>query len=218
MHNNTLIWLSKLEGTFHNSGIQNKPYTNVVMKKRKGLVCLAQIKSLTLHSMCSNYAYIQDDIDILGLCNLQVNLFYCWSTWKKSVPLVRKHPSFHFRRQNRLTPIFKTTSPNKIYRSTRFIASQLENRYHEWESTPLSIFGVKTDLPLFLKLPLLRKSAIQLILLLRLILKSIPLVKYAEIIMIHKPGQTFHQTSSYRPVSLLSTPIKVFERLPLKRI
>lgn len=42
--------------------------------------------------------------------------------------------------------------------------------------------------------------------------------KYAEIIMIHKPGKPPQDTSSYRPISLLPATGKMFERLLLKRI
>lgn len=42
--------------------------------------------------------------------------------------------------------------------------------------------------------------------------------KYAEIIMIHKPGKPPHNPTSYRPISLLTTTSKVFERLLLQRI
>jgi hypothetical protein len=42
--------------------------------------------------------------------------------------------------------------------------------------------------------------------------------KYAEIIMVHKPGKPSHDPSSYRPISLLPVTSKVLERLLFKRI
>jgi hypothetical protein len=42
--------------------------------------------------------------------------------------------------------------------------------------------------------------------------------KYAEILMIPKPGKPPHEPTSYRPISLLPITIKLFERLFLKRI
>jgi len=42
--------------------------------------------------------------------------------------------------------------------------------------------------------------------------------KYAEIIMIPKPGKPPHEPTSYRPISLLPITSKLFERLLLKRI
>ena len=42
--------------------------------------------------------------------------------------------------------------------------------------------------------------------------------KYAEIIMIPKPGKPPHEPNSYRPISLLPITGKLFERLFLKRI
>lgn len=42
--------------------------------------------------------------------------------------------------------------------------------------------------------------------------------KVAEVIMIPKPGKELHNKSSYRPISLLSTMGKVFEKLLLKRL
>jgi hypothetical protein len=42
--------------------------------------------------------------------------------------------------------------------------------------------------------------------------------KYAQIIMIAKPGKPPTETNSYRPISLLRTLSKAFERLILKRL
>jgi len=42
--------------------------------------------------------------------------------------------------------------------------------------------------------------------------------KYAEIIMIPKPGKPPHEPTSYRPISLLPVTSKLFERLLLQRI
>jgi len=42
--------------------------------------------------------------------------------------------------------------------------------------------------------------------------------KYAEIIMIPKPGKPPHEPTSYRPISLLPITSKLFQRLLLKRI
>lgn len=42
--------------------------------------------------------------------------------------------------------------------------------------------------------------------------------KVANIIVIHKPGKPNHQTSSYRPISLLPIVSKVFEKALLKRL
>lgn len=42
--------------------------------------------------------------------------------------------------------------------------------------------------------------------------------KIANIIVIHKPGKPSHLVSSYRPISLLPTTSKVFEKLLLKRL
>jgi len=42
--------------------------------------------------------------------------------------------------------------------------------------------------------------------------------KYAEIIMIPKPGKPPHEPTSYRPISLLPIISKLFERLLLQRI
>jgi hypothetical protein len=42
--------------------------------------------------------------------------------------------------------------------------------------------------------------------------------KYAQIIMIAKPGRPPTETNSYRPISLLPTLSKVFEQLILKRL
>ena len=42
--------------------------------------------------------------------------------------------------------------------------------------------------------------------------------KYAEIIMIPKPVKPPYEPTSYRPISLLPTTSKLFERLLLKRI
>jgi hypothetical protein len=42
--------------------------------------------------------------------------------------------------------------------------------------------------------------------------------KYAEIIMISKPGKPPYEPTSYRPISLLPITSKLFERLLLKRI
>lgn len=50
-------------------------------------------------------------------------------------------------------------------------------------------------------------------------LKSVPdLWKVAEVIMIAKPGKPPHETSSYRPISLLPIMSKLFEKLLLKRL
>jgi hypothetical protein len=46
-----------------------------------------------------------------------------------------------------------------------------------------------------------------------------PLIwKFAQIIMVPKPGKPAHDVTSYRPISLLPIPSKVFERLFLKRL
>jgi len=42
--------------------------------------------------------------------------------------------------------------------------------------------------------------------------------KFAQIIMVPKPGKPAHDVTSYRPISLLPIPSKVFERLLLKRL
>lgn len=42
--------------------------------------------------------------------------------------------------------------------------------------------------------------------------------KYAHIIMIHKTGKPAHEPASYRPISLLPIPGKIFEKILLKRI
>lgn len=42
--------------------------------------------------------------------------------------------------------------------------------------------------------------------------------KFAQIIMIPKPGKSPHQVSSYRPISLLPIMSKIFERLLLRRL
>lgn len=42
--------------------------------------------------------------------------------------------------------------------------------------------------------------------------------KFAQIIMIHKPGKPLNSATSYRPISLLPIMSKIFERLLLKRI
>jgi len=42
--------------------------------------------------------------------------------------------------------------------------------------------------------------------------------KFAQIIMIHKPGKPPYRVPSYRPISLLSIMSKIFERILLKRI
>jgi hypothetical protein len=48
-------------------------------------------------------------------------------------------------------------------------------------------------------------------------LKYVPqLSKVAELIMIPKPGKPPHETTSYRPVSLLPIMSKLFEKLLLK--
>ena len=50
-------------------------------------------------------------------------------------------------------------------------------------------------------------------------LKHVPSVwKVSEVVMIPKPGKPPHQPSSYRPISLLTTISKLFEKLLLKRI
>lgn len=50
-------------------------------------------------------------------------------------------------------------------------------------------------------------------------LKSVPdLWKVAEVIMIPKPGKPPHETTSYRPISLLPIMSKLFEKLLLKRL
>lgn len=50
-------------------------------------------------------------------------------------------------------------------------------------------------------------------------LKSVPnLWKIAEVIMIPKPGKPPHETTSYRPISLLPVTSKLFEKLLLKRL
>lgn len=50
-------------------------------------------------------------------------------------------------------------------------------------------------------------------------LKSVPnLWKIAEVIMIPKPGKPPHETTSYRPISLLPIMSKLFEKLLLKRL
>jgi hypothetical protein len=40
--------------------------------------------------------------------------------------------------------------------------------------------------------------------------------KFAQIIMVPKPGKSVNDVTSYRPISLLSIPSKVFEKLLLK--
>jgi len=42
--------------------------------------------------------------------------------------------------------------------------------------------------------------------------------KFAQIIMIHKPGKLSNRVTSHRPISLLPITSKIFERLLLKRI
>jgi len=42
--------------------------------------------------------------------------------------------------------------------------------------------------------------------------------KFAQIIMIHKPGKPPNTVTTYRPISLLPIMSKVFERILLKRI
>jgi hypothetical protein len=42
--------------------------------------------------------------------------------------------------------------------------------------------------------------------------------KFAQIIMVPKPGKPAHDVASYRPISLLPIPSKVFEKLSLKRL
>jgi len=42
--------------------------------------------------------------------------------------------------------------------------------------------------------------------------------KFAQIIMIPKPGKPVNKVTSYRPISLLPIPSKVFEKLLLKRL
>lgn len=50
-------------------------------------------------------------------------------------------------------------------------------------------------------------------------LRYVPnLWKVAEVIMIAKPGKPLHEANSYRPISLLPTMSKVFEKLFLKRL
>jgi hypothetical protein len=42
--------------------------------------------------------------------------------------------------------------------------------------------------------------------------------KFAQIIMIHKPGKSPNRVTSYRPISLLPIMSKIFERIFLKKI
>jgi hypothetical protein len=42
--------------------------------------------------------------------------------------------------------------------------------------------------------------------------------KFAQIVMLPKPGKPANEASSYRPISLLPTPSKIFEKLLLNRI
>jgi hypothetical protein len=42
--------------------------------------------------------------------------------------------------------------------------------------------------------------------------------KFAQIIMVPKPGKPTYEVASYRPISLLTIPSKVFEKLLLKRL
>jgi len=42
--------------------------------------------------------------------------------------------------------------------------------------------------------------------------------KFAQIVMVPKPGTLAHDVASYRPISLLPIPSKVFEKLLLKRL
>ncbi|GBP81063.1 Probable RNA-directed DNA polymerase from transposon BS [Eumeta japonica] len=42
--------------------------------------------------------------------------------------------------------------------------------------------------------------------------------KIAQVVMIPKPGKPLHEASSYRPISLLSVPGKIFERMLLNRM
>jgi hypothetical protein len=42
--------------------------------------------------------------------------------------------------------------------------------------------------------------------------------KFAQIILVHKPGKPLNETISYRPISLLPIPSKLFERLLLTRL
>jgi hypothetical protein len=41
--------------------------------------------------------------------------------------------------------------------------------------------------------------------------------KFAQIIMVPKPGKFINDVTSYGPISLLPIPLKIFENLPLKR-
>jgi len=51
-----------------------------------------------------------------------------------------------------------------------------------------------------------------------LLLSYYPLLwKFAQIIMVPKPGKPVHDVNSYRPISLLPIPSKVFEEILLKR-
>jgi hypothetical protein len=42
--------------------------------------------------------------------------------------------------------------------------------------------------------------------------------KFAQIVMLPKPGKPANEASSYRPISLLPIPSKIFEKLLLNRI
>jgi hypothetical protein len=42
--------------------------------------------------------------------------------------------------------------------------------------------------------------------------------KFAQIVMLPKPGKPANETSSYRPISLLPIPSKIFEKLLLNRV
>jgi hypothetical protein len=42
--------------------------------------------------------------------------------------------------------------------------------------------------------------------------------KFAQIVMLPKPGKPANETSSYRPIILLPIPSKIFEKLLLNRI
>jgi len=51
------------------------------------------------------------------------------------------------------------------------------------------------------------------------LLKYVPqLWKVAEVVMISKPGKPPHEATSYRPISLLPSISKLFEKLLLKRL
>jgi hypothetical protein len=52
-----------------------------------------------------------------------------------------------------------------------------------------------------------------------LLLSYFPLLwKFAQILMVPKPGKPAHDVASYRPICLLPNPSKVFEKLLLKRL